>query len=86
MKHIQNYTDVYSPDDIQLAHEIAERLDDPGSLTQFLRFAKQYPHDFLKKSLDVACAIPASQIITSRAAIFVNRVNNFRDTNGYTRN
>jgi len=86
MKHIQNYGSVYSQEDMQLAHEIADRLEDPGALTQFLRFAKQYPHDFLRKSLEVACSIPAHQIISSRAAIFVNRVNNFRDTNGYARN
>jgi hypothetical protein len=86
MKPIKNYTNIYTPIEIQLAHEIAERLNDPGALTQFLNFAKEYPHDILREALNIACSMPDNKIIVSRAAIFVNRIHNYRDSqNGYPR-
>lgn len=83
MKHIGEYSqNAYTQDEIQLAHEIADRLQDPGALTQFLNFTKEFPHDVLRHSLDVACSVPDSEVYRSRAAIFVNRMKNYRRSGG----
>ena len=60
MKHINDYTSIYTPEEIQLATEMAERLHDPASLTQFLRYAKFVDHEFLRQALDRACSTPQS--------------------------
>jgi len=87
MKHIKNYAQYYAPEEIQLANEIAERLQDPAALTQFLRYAQEFPHDFLRQALNKACSTPDSQVLKSRAAIFVNSVNQYkRFGHGYSRN
>lgn len=83
MRHIGDYSqNAYTPEDIQLAHEIAERLQDPGALTQFLNFTKEFPHPVLRQSLDVACSVPDDEVYRSRAAIFVNRMKNYRRSGG----
>jgi hypothetical protein len=81
MKHINNYTPTYTPEEIQLANEIAERLQDPAALTQFLRYTKEVDHDFLRQALNRACSTPDSQVLKSRAAIFVTTVNNHKRYN-----
>ncbi|MBS1521311.1 MAG: hypothetical protein JST50_09955 [Bacteroidetes bacterium] len=87
MKHIKHYSEPYTPEEIQLANEIADRLQDPAALTQFLRYAKQFPHDFLRQALNKACSTPDSQVLKSRAAIFVNSVNQYKRFGyGYSRN
>jgi hypothetical protein len=86
MKHINQYTNIYSPEEIQLANEIADRLHDPAALTQFLRYTKEVPHDFLRQALNRASSTPDSQVQKSRAAIFVSSVNNYlRYGNGRAR-
>lgn len=81
MKSINTY--IYTPTEIQLAHEIAERLNDPAALSQFLRFTKDIPHEFLRKELNKACSVPDNEVRKSRAAIFVNSVNNYKLGNDY---
>lgn len=86
MKHINNYTTIYTSEEIQLANEIAERLEDPASLTQFLRYTKQVSHAFLRQALNKACSKPDHLITSSRAAIFVSSVkNHMLYGNEYTR-
>lgn len=62
---------MYSPIEMQLAHEIAERLNDPDSLTQYLKYAKQYPHSVLRRKLDYVCSLPDQKITHSRGAYFI---------------
>jgi hypothetical protein len=76
MKAIDKY--IFTPMDVQLAQEIASRLNDPTSLTQFLRFTKEVPHDYLRKALDMACAAPDHLIEVSRAAIFVSKIKSYK--------
>ena len=76
MKPIDSY--IYTPIEIQLANEIAERLNDPAYLTQFLRFTKEVPHELLRTFLNSACSFPAHKITSSRAAIFVSSVNRYK--------
>jgi hypothetical protein len=85
MNPINNY--IYSPTEIQLANEIANRLKDPAHLTQFLRFTKEVPHELLRTFLNSACSIPDHQVTSSHAAIFVNSVNKYKlYGNAYPRN
>ncbi len=69
--------DHYTEAEIALANEIANRLDDPAHLTQFLGFTKAVPHVLLRRFLDSACAYPEHRITSSRAAIFVNNVTKY---------
>lgn len=87
MKHFKQYSHIYTPEQIQLANEIAERLEDPAALTQFLRYAQEFPHDFLRQALNKACSTPDAQVLKSRAAIFVNSVNQYKRFGyGHSRN
>jgi hypothetical protein len=84
MNHIQTF--MYTPTEIQLANEIADKLQDPASLSQFLRYTKQFPHEFLRECLNRACSTPDNEVRKSRAAIFVNSVKNYKlYSNGYPR-
>ena len=85
MNQFDSHQNNYTPTEIQLAHEIAERLDDPASLTQFLKYAREVPHEYLRRELNKACSIAPHKIISSRAAIFVNSVKNYKLTHGYSR-
>jgi tryptophanyl-tRNA synthetase len=62
---------MYSPIEMELAHEIAERLNDPDSLTQYLKYAKQYPHSVLRRKLEYVCSLPDRKITHSRGAYFI---------------
>jgi hypothetical protein len=62
---------MYSPIEVQLAHEIAERLSDPHSVTQYLKYAKKYPHKILREKLEYVCSLPDTKITNSRGAYFI---------------
>ncbi|GAB3910137.1 hypothetical protein [Mucilaginibacter boryungensis] len=62
---------MYNPIEIQLANEIAERLNDPNSVTQYLKYAKQYPHKVLREKLEYVCSLPDRKITNSRGAYFI---------------
>ncbi|MDB4921205.1 MAG: hypothetical protein JWQ54_3188 [Mucilaginibacter sp.] len=78
MKPIKEY--MYTPDEIRLAHEIAERLNDPGSINQFMRYAKRYSHRILREKLNYVCSIPDRKITSSRAAYFVFLIEQLDDS------
>ena len=78
MDSFQHFNDIYTPLEIQLANEIADRLNDPAALSQFLKYTKEVPHDILRKFLNNACSVPDSYVAVSRAAIFVSRVKNYK--------
>jgi len=71
---------MYTPDEIRLAHEIAERLNDPGSLNQFMRYAKRYSHRILREKLQYVCSVPERKITSSRAAYFVFLIEQLDDS------
>ncbi len=75
MKSINHYTNHYNPIEIQLAHEIAERLNDPEALSLYLSYTQQFPHEKLRELLNRVCSIPDRQIRRSRGALFTHLVN-----------
>ncbi len=68
MKPIQSY--MYTPTEIQLAHEIAERLNDPDALSLYLSYAQTFPHEKLRELLNKVCSIPERNIRRTRGALF----------------
>ena len=87
MKHIHNYTTIYSPEELQLAHEIAQRLDDSAAMGQWLKYTRTVPLDFLKAQLDKVCSMDDSKIRTTRVRLFVSIIeNHLKYPNGYSRN
>ncbi len=65
---------MYTPNEIQLAHELADALDDKKSLAFYLTCAKKYPREFLVATLTHVCTLPAHSIRTTRARLFTNIV------------
>lgn len=62
---------MHNPQELQLAQEIAERLNDPDSFNQFLRYTQKYSHKLLREKLNYVSSVPERKILTSRAAYFV---------------
>jgi hypothetical protein len=86
MQHIRNYSPQYTPQEIQLANEIAERLHDPGALSQWLSYAHAVSHEFLRKELNKVCSMPDNKVTTTRVRLFVHIVkNHIQYGNGYSR-
>lgn len=61
---------MYSPQEIQLAQEIAKALNDQPSITFYLSCTKKYSHRSLRKILDHVLSIPKANIRKSRGALF----------------
>jgi len=61
---------MYSPQEIQLAKEMARELDDESSLTFYLACTKKYSHRSLRKTLAHVLSIPKNNIRKSRGALF----------------
>lgn len=76
MKHIKEY--MYSPTEIQLAHEIADRLNDPEALSLYLSYTQQISHERLREILNKVCSIPEKQIRRTRGALFTFLVGQYR--------
>lgn len=60
----------YEPQEIRLANEIADELNDRGSLHLFLNFSRKYREDYLRKILEKVMSIPERQIKKTRGALF----------------
>jgi hypothetical protein len=76
----------FNPIEIQLAHEIADRLNDPDALSLYLSYARQLPHEKLREILNKVCSIPDRQIRRSRGALFTHLVNQYKEYgHGYSR-
>ena len=60
----------YSPQEIRLANEIADALDDRGSLALFLHFAQKYKEEHLQKILEKVLSVPDQKIKKTRGALF----------------
>lgn len=61
---------MYSPQEIQLAQELAKGLDDQGSISFYLACTKRYSHRSLRKTLAHVLSIPKANIRKSRGALF----------------
>ena len=71
----------YAPQEIRLANEIADRLNDRGSLQLFLHFAEKYKEEHLQKILEKVMSIPESKIKKTRGALFTFLVNQYESDN-----
>ena len=67
--------DIYDPSEIRLAHEIAERLQDPEALPLYLRYARRYQAPFLRRMLERVMSIEDSKIKKTRGALFTFLIN-----------
>ena len=76
MQHIQRF--MYSPIEIQLAHEIAERLNDPEAMSLYLSYAQQLPHERLREILNKVCSIPDREIRKTRGALFTFLIKQYK--------
>jgi hypothetical protein len=68
MKALKSY--MYTSQEIQLAHEIANALNDKISLSFYLRCTKKYSHRLLRDNLNKVLSISKEKIRTSRGALF----------------
>jgi hypothetical protein len=66
----------FSQQEMKLAQEIAEALDDWGSLQLFLQFARQYKEEHLRKILENVMNVEQSNIRKTRGALFTHLVKN----------
>jgi hypothetical protein len=83
---MNRYNNNYNPIEIQLAHEIAERLNDPDALSLYLSYTQQVPHEKLRELLNKVCSMPDHMIRRSRGALFTHLVNSHRQYgHGYSR-
>lgn len=60
----------YEPEELRLANEIADQLNDRGSLHLFLNFSRKYREEHLRKILEKVMSIPERQIKKTRGALF----------------
>ncbi|WP_367914589.1 hypothetical protein [Leadbetterella sp. DM7] len=83
MKAIKSY--LFTPNEIQLAHELAQALDDEKSLNFYLHCAKKYPHEYLLVTLAHVSSLPSHSIKTTRARLFTSIITkSIYNTNDYT--
>jgi len=77
-------SNIYTPNELQLAKELADALLDQKSLAFYLSCTKKYPRDFLIATVTHVLAIPGHSIRTTRARLFTNIVtNSIYNTNDY---
>lgn len=69
-------SDMYTPTEVKLAHELADALDDRKSLAFYLTCTKKYPKEYLLATLAHVCALPAHSVRTTRARLFTNIITN----------
>ena len=87
MNTYNTYSNNYNPIEIQLAHEIAERLNDPEALSLYLSFAREVSHEKLREFLNKVTSLPDRQIRRSRGALFTHLVNQHKlYGHGHSRN
>ena len=67
-------THLYTPNEIELAHTLADAMDDQKSLAFYLTCAKKYPKDYLLATLTHVMTLPDHSIRTTRARLFTNIV------------
>jgi hypothetical protein len=70
MQPIKSY--MYTPQEIKLAHELADALEDQSSLSFYLACTKKYSHRLLRSTLMHVMSIPDESIRKSRGALFTH--------------
>jgi hypothetical protein len=60
----------FEPDEVQLANDLADALNDTNSIGLFLLFAKKYKEEFLRDILEKVMAMPDRHIKKTRGALF----------------
>jgi hypothetical protein len=76
---------MYTPKELELAHQLAEALDDKKSLAFYISCAKKYPKEYLLATLTHVVTLPGHSIRTTRARLFTNIVTkSVYNTNDYT--
>ena len=60
----------FEPNEVQLAHHLADTLNDKDSIALFLTFCKKYKEEFLRDILEKVMALPDRHIKKSRGALF----------------
>ncbi len=71
----------YPPQVVRLANEIADTLNDRGSLQLFLHFAEKYKEEHLLKILEKVMSIPELKIKKTRGALFTYLVSQYENDN-----
>lgn len=66
---------LFEPEEVKLANEIADTLNDKASIALFLTYCKKYKEEFLRDILEKVMALPQMQIKKSRGALFTFLVN-----------
>lgn len=79
MKEIKS--PMYSPQEIQLAQELAGSLDDQPSISFYLACTKKYSHRSLRKTLAHVLSIPKANIRKTRGALFNHLVSQLEHIN-----
>ena len=75
----------YEPQEIRLANEIAETLQDRDALPLYLSYARKYQEGFLRRILLKVMSIEASKIRRNRASLFVYLVTQSQHETKHTR-
>lgn len=60
----------YTAQEIKLANEIADTLQDRDSITLHLQYVRKYQEDFLRRILNKVMTLPENKIRKSRAALY----------------
>jgi hypothetical protein len=61
---------MYTPQEIKLAHELADALDDQPSLTFYLSVTKKYSHRILRATLQHVLAVPRHDPKITRCFVY----------------
>lgn len=67
---------MFTPNQVELAHTLANALDDQKSLAFYLRCAQKYPKDYLLTMLAHVTTLPDHSVRTTRARLFTNIITN----------
>ncbi|QEM12968.1 hypothetical protein [Mucilaginibacter rubeus] len=75
---------MHTAKELELAHQLAEALDDQKSLAFYISCAKKYPKEYLLATLTHVITLPGHSIRTTRARLFTNIVTkSVYNTNDY---
>ncbi|MGY3214772.1 hypothetical protein [Mucilaginibacter sp. HD30] len=69
---------MYTPNEITLAHQLADSLDDQKSLAFYLTCAQKYPKDYLLNTLAHVMTLPEHSVRTTRPRLFTSIITKSR--------
>lgn len=68
---------MYHHNDIQLAQEIAEKLNDKDAYSLYLSYTHKYSEETLRRILERVLSIPREKITNSRGALFTHIIKQY---------